>query len=288
MKPAYETKNIKTSDYSVQFYLDYFNERLRVDNYRGNMSMILQELNEILDKNSFTKVIFFSRPEHWLQLLAKGFELEAIIKGFFNGTDNYVMTCYKEIERRTNKYWIQEDTILQRVLEKEQKQIKASIPDHYHFRKATSLDAKKLAELYAMVFKIYPTPMSDPEYVKRMIEAGTIFYIVECNKQIVSSASADINQLFHHAELTDCATLPEHRKYGLMKKLLIHLEADLKNRGIFCAFSIARALSFGMNAAFYQLGYQYNGRLTNNCYIFDKLEDMNVWVKDLSSEVKKI
>jgi putative beta-lysine N-acetyltransferase len=288
MKPAYETKNIKTSDYSVQLYLDYFNERLRVDNYRGNMSMILQELNELLDKNLFTKVIFFARPEHWQQLLSKGFELEAIIKGFFNGTDNYVMTCYKEIERRTNKYWIQEDTILQTIQEKEQKQMEAMIPDHYHFRKATSSDAKKLAELYAMVFAIYPTPMNDPEYVKRMIEAGTIFYIVESNKQIVSAASADINQLFHHAELTDCATLPEHRKYGLMKKLLIHLEADLKNSGIFCAFSIARALSFGMNAAFYQLGYQYNGRLTNNCYIFDKLEDMNVWVKDLSSEVKKI
>ena len=288
MKPAYETKSIKTLDYSVLLYLDFFNERLRVDNYRGNMSMILQELNEILDKNSFTKVIFFARPEHWQQLLAKGFELEAIIKGFFNGTDNYVMTCYKEIERRTNKYWIQEDTILQTIQEKKQNRMEAMIPDHYHFRKATSSDAKKLAELYSRVFAIYPTPMNVPEYVKRMIEAGTIFYIVESNKQIVSAASADINQLFHHAELTDCATLPEHRKYGLMKKLLIHLEADLKNSRIFCAFSIARALSFGMNAAFYQLGYQYNGRLTNNCYIFDKLEDMNVWVKDLSSDAKKI
>ncbi len=43
-----------------------------------------------------------------------------------------------------------------------------------------------------------------------------------------------------------------------------------------------------MNAAFHQLGYTYTGRLANNCYIFDKLEDMNIWVKDLSSYSKAV
>ncbi|MGM0876322.1 MAG: putative beta-lysine N-acetyltransferase [Bacillota bacterium] len=284
MNPTYETKTVKTLDYTIQLYLDYFNERLRVDNYRGNMTMILHELDRVLEKNSFTKVIFFTRPEHWQQLLAKGFELEAIIKGFFNGTDNYIMTCYKEIDRRTSKYWIQEDSIIHTIQEKERKPEETNSPNRYHFRKATLQDGNQLADLYGKVFAIYPTPMNNEDYVKKMINEGTIFYVVECDKQLVSAASADVNQIFHHAELTDCATLLEHRKYGLMKKLLIYLENDLRNNGIYCAFSIARALSFGMNAAFYQLGYQYNGRLTNNCYIFDKLEDMNVWVKDLSEK----
>ena len=43
-----------------------------------------------------------------------------------------------------------------------------------------------------------------------------------------------------------------------------------------------------MNLAFHQLGYTYTGRLANNCYIFDKLEDMNIWVKDLSSYSKAV
>lgn len=68
-----------------------------------------------------------------------------------------------------------------------------------------------------------------------------------------------------------------------MKKLIFLIEEELKNNGIYCVYSIARALSFGMNAAFHQLGYTYQGRLTNNCYIFDKLEDMNIWVKDLAN-----
>jgi hypothetical protein len=68
-----------------------------------------------------------------------------------------------------------------------------------------------------------------------------------------------------------------------MKFLLLELEGELKKKGIYCAYSIARALSFGMNAALFQLGYHYRGRLLNNCYIYDKLESMNMWVKDLAS-----
>jgi putative beta-lysine N-acetyltransferase len=284
MKPAYETKIIQTSQYTIQLYLDYFNERLRVDHYRGNMTMILTELEQITKQHAFTKVIFFTRPEHWQDLLTKGFALEAIIKGFYNGTDSYIMTAYKDIDRRSSKYWIKEDELLHTILSKERKREESDPPAMYHIRKATLQDATNLAQLYGKVFTVYPTPMNDSEYVCKMIKQGMLFYVVECNNQLVSAASADVNSLCHHAELTDCATLPQHRKYGLIKKLLIELENELKTNGIYCAFSIARSLSFGMNAAFYQLGYQYTGRLTNNCYIFDKLEDMNVWVKDLSYE----
>lgn len=283
MKPTYETKNAKTTDYTIQLFLDYFNERLRVDHYRGNMTMILDELERVAGQHRFSKIIFYSRPEHWQLLLSKGFELEAMIKGYFNGTDMYIMTCYKEIERRTSNSWIEEDATLHTIMEKERKAEELLSPDCYHFRKATVQDADQLADLYKKVFAVYPTPMNNAEYVKKMISSGNVFYVVECDKQLVSTASAEINHTFNNAELTDCATLLDHRKHGLMKKLLIRLENELRNNGIHCAYSIARARSFGMNAAFYQLGYEYNGRLTNNCYIYEKLEDMNVWVKNLST-----
>jgi beta-lysine N6-acetyltransferase len=116
------------------------------------------------------------------------------------------------------------------------------------------------------------------------MDDGTIFLYIEDNGEIISSASAEINIRYHNAELTDCATLPQHRKGGYMKHLLSGLEEQLKAEHIYCAYTIARALSYGMNAAFYQLGYDYQGRLANNCYIFDKMEDMNVWMKDLSEK----
>ena len=69
------------------------------------------------------------------------------------------------------------------------------------------------------------------------------------------------NDFYKNAELTDCATLSEHRKYGLMKIILQELEGELKRKGIYCAYSIARSLSFGMNAVLFQLGYKYRGQV---------------------------
>jgi putative beta-lysine N-acetyltransferase len=133
------------------------------------------------------------------------------------------------------------------------------------------------------VFQVYPTPLHDPEYVKKTMKEGTIYYVFFCQGKIVSAASAEVNSFYKNAELTDCATLTEHRKYGLMKIILRELEGELKRQGIFCAYSIARSLSFGMNAVLFQLGYKYRGRLMNNCYIYDKLENMNMWVKHLAN-----
>jgi beta-lysine N6-acetyltransferase len=116
------------------------------------------------------------------------------------------------------------------------------------------------------------------------MENGTIFLFVEKEKEIISAASAEINAEQVNAELTDCATLPSYRGGGLMKQLLSGLEEELAKQQIFCVYTIARSLSFGMNAAFKQLGYHYGGRLVNNCYIYDKMEDMNIWWKDLSED----
>lgn len=283
MSSTYETKKVFASDYIVELFIDHFNERIRIDYYRGNMTNILIELEKSVEFYSIKKVIFYSRPEHWQQLISNGFELEAIIKGYFNGTDNYIMTLYKDNDRRISKFWVKEDEILRAIYDKQDKKHVSELPKNYYIRRAEKQDAKGLADLYKTVFSIYPTPMNDAAYIEKVLEAGVIFFVVECEGKLVSAASAERNELFHNAEITDCATLQEHRKYGLMKKLIFLIEEELKNNGIYCVYSIARALSFGMNAAFHQLGYTYQGRLTNNCYIFDKLEDMNIWVKDLAN-----
>ena len=64
------------------------------------------------------------------------------------------------------------------------------------------------------------------------------------------------------------------------------LEDELIARNITCAYSLSRALSIGMNAVFFQMGYRYYGRLTKNCDIYDKFEDMNLWAKMLKVKVK--
>ena len=99
--------------------------------------------------------------------------------------------------------------------------------------------------------------------------------------RIVSAASAEVDDKHSNAELTDCATEPEQRGKGLMFHILSALEADLRERGIMTAYSLARARSVGMNRVFHRLRHEYSGRLVNNCDIYGQFEDMNIWVKRL-------
>lgn len=277
-----EEKTIKGATYHAKVILDFFNRRLKLEEYRGNLTLIIEEMYKLVDNHKFEKVICKVRHEDLFGFMENGFMIEAVIKRYFVGSDCYFLTKYFINERRNSDKWMEEEAILTGVLEKQPDDSPPRIDSKFHIRKATPNDTTQLAYLYSQVFQIYPTPLNEPNYIEKAMNDSTIFYVVEDNGQIVSAASAEVNSTQFNAELTDCATLPSYRKHGLMKQLLVQLEAELVRNDIFCAYSIARALSFGMNNCFYQLGYSYTGRLTNNCYIFDKIEDMNVWVKDLS------
>jgi putative beta-lysine N-acetyltransferase len=269
--------------YTLNAYLDPFNKRIRIDDYLGNTELLIQKAEELVQKHYAEKLIFKVRSEQLSKFFEKGFHPEAIIDSYFLGSDAYYAAKYYKVDRRVNDHWIIEDQIIKGISELKPVQQKIYPPDGYELKKADESNAMDLAAFYKQVFPIYPTPLNDPEYVKKTMLEGTVYYIFIYQGNIVSAASAEINDFYKNAELTDCATLQEHRKYGLMKFLLQELEGELRKKGIYCAYSIARALSFGMNAALLQLGYHYRGRLLNNCYIYDKLESMNMWVKDLAS-----
>ncbi|MDM5316361.1 putative beta-lysine N-acetyltransferase [Fictibacillus sp. b24] len=279
----YENHKVQQPHFTADTCFDYYNERLRIDDYRGSVNHLVIWLEEEVIKNNFNKVIVKSRYEDTALWIQQGYIYEGEFTKYFNGAPAIAMCKYFTNERRNSQYWLDEDNLLKGVMKLPQGASQSPFPEKYSLRMADVQDAKSLAELYGEVFEVYPTPMDNPEYVLKMIQSGTLFCVVEHEKKIVSAASADVNSTYHNAEITDCATLSNHRKFGLMKHLVDQLEKELFNRSIYCSYSIARALSFGMNAVFYQKGYVYKGRLANNCKIFDKYEDMNIWVKDLSS-----
>ncbi|MFT9849678.1 putative beta-lysine N-acetyltransferase [Aneurinibacillus sp. REN35] len=270
------------SSFTMDASLDRFNARLRVDDYRGSVRLMHTRILALANEHALTKIFIKSRPEDVATLLGLGYMLEGVFKKYFNGGDAYSMAMYLSDERRTSEYWIQEDDILRQVLSLPLKASDEPLAQGYTIRIAVTEDAEQLAHLYGTVFQTYPTPMNDPAYIKKVMLEGTVFYVAEAEARIVSAASAEINAIYNNAEMTDCATYNEHRKHGLMRHLITALENELQTRHIYCAYSLARSLSFGMNAVFHQLGYEYAGRMTKNCNIFDKLEDMSLWVKDLS------
>lgn len=273
-------ERIQLSRSKLHITIDRFNKRIRVEDYLGHFQDCVEEVLKVAKDIAAEKIIFKTRKEDVQDLLSQGFLYEGSIDKFFLGSDCYFLVKYTVDERRNSFNWIKEDQILAGVQKLPSNVEVEVVPQVYQGRKAEEADALELAKLYDKVFEIYPTPMNNPEYVKKCMESGTVFYIYLLNEEIVSAASAEINDFYHNAEITDCATLPEHRQYGLMKHLLEKLERYLVSNEIYCIYSIARSLSFGMNAALHQRGYCYRGRLANNCFIFDKLEDMNLWVKN--------
>jgi putative beta-lysine N-acetyltransferase len=269
------------SDYTVSFYLDFMNKRLRVDDYQGNVHAIYERIADVAKSYALTKVFIKSREQDWQIFLGKGCMLEGIYKGYFHGVDAYCMAFYYDLERRSSDYWMEEDHILRKVLALSRKTDRPAVPEPFILRIALTEDAVKLSQLYSQIFQTYPTPMNDPQYVAKTMQEGTIYYLVESQDELISAASAEINTMYANAEMTDCATLPTFRNQGLMRLLMHALEDELIARQITCAYSLSRALSFGMNAVFYQMGYAYYGRLTKNCDIYDKYEDMNLWAKTL-------
>ncbi|MFK9093314.1 putative beta-lysine N-acetyltransferase [Bacillus salipaludis] len=274
---------LEESSYFLEVYLDPFNKRIRVDDYRGNTKLLLEKAEELALEHQAEKLIMKGRSEDFHLFFEKGLQPEAVVDRYFLGSDAHFFSKFYTPDRKRNDHWITEDGMIHSIYQLNTTVEKTYPPKEYELKKADESCAVELSALYKQVFQIYPTPLHDPEYVKKTMQEGTIYYVFFHQGKIVSVATAEINTFYKNAELTDCATLTEHRKYGLMKIILQELEGELKRNGIFCAYSIARALSFGMNAVLFQLGYSYRGRFVNNCYIYDKLENMNMWVKNLAS-----
>jgi beta-lysine N6-acetyltransferase len=277
---------IRKDNFTVTVFLDHFNRRIRVDDYRGHIGYMIQYCVKLTKQHKAEKLIFKVRREHARSFLEHGFLPEGEIDGYFLGADCLFFSKFYTSGRKSASYWMEEDNIIEDIAMLKREVQTDSPPPGYQLKKLSEEDSVKLSALYNKVFSVYPTPMNDPDYIKKTMKEGTVYFGFGYRDEIVSAASAEINSFYKNAELTDCATLTEHRKYGLLKLLLLQLEKELKENSIFCSYSLARALSFGMNAALHQLGYSYRGRLANNCLIFDKLEDMNIWVKNLAEKAE--
>nr|WP_283809069.1 putative beta-lysine N-acetyltransferase [Tumebacillus amylolyticus] len=260
--------------------VDALNQRILIRNFRTDMWPALKRrMHKEMQAQPFQKVVLLSREQEVRFLMQQGFVLEATVDQYWQDGPVYYMSRFLTSERREAAHWVKEDSLLEDVLRTEGHSLPPlSVP--FQVRQATARDIPQLAALYRKVFASYPSPLTEPAYLKKSLVVNP-FSVIEVNGEIVSAAAAEIDAEYRNAEMTNCATDDAYRGRGLMRHLLRHLEDRLIERNIVNAFSIARARSFGMNAALHQEGYRYGGRLVNNCHICGNFEDMNVWGKVL-------
>lgn len=271
----------QTQNHSYTCSLDTINRRLIVHacNWR-DVVPFAAELFESCRENHLDKLIVQAQESDWETLLSLGFVMEGKIESFFSGQPVYYMSKFFSEERQLSQAWMVEEEILEGVLlDRKPQKVKPLAPS-WTVSRAQRSDLAEMVELFDKVFDTYPSPLTDPVYLAKSME-NDIFVIIRDGKRIISAAGAEIDRTAGNAEMTNCATLPEYRRYGLMNHIFAKLEAELAKEQIRSLFSIARAKSYGMNRVLVQHGYAYCGRLVNNCDICGGFEDMNLWAKEL-------
>src|SRR5665647_832231 len=133
------------------------------------------------------------------------------------------------------------------------------LPSSWTLKRLTPRDAPAIAQVYKTVFKSYPFPIFDEDYLLETMADNIQYYGVFTNDGLVAVASSETDPDHFNSEMTDFAVLPSYRGHQLALHLLIEMEQQMKQQDYRLLYTIARSLSFGMNSTFAKAGYQYGG-----------------------------
>lgn len=269
--------------YSCTLFFDWYNRRLKVTRYEASdYRALLERLGWLAAENDFDKIFFKATKDDWQEFLRYGYMLEGILRYYFRGEDAYVLSRFRSADRVTSEHLIEESEIIEALMRSSPRREPRALPAGYTMFSCTPEHIPELVLLYRRVFETYPSPLTHPDYILATMERNVIYRAISDESgRVISAASAECDDTHSNAEMTDCATHPDERGKSLMFHILSALEGDLRARAIQTAYTLARARSVGMNRVFYGLGYEYSGRLVNNCDIYGQFEDMNIWVKRL-------
>ncbi len=247
----------------------------------NNIAETFDYVNALQKKYLYSK-IFSKIPQDNAQLfLDNGFVAEAEIPGFYNAKQNALFLCkYYNSDRKKQSAQIKNkiDSILKTA---KGKQIAKNhkLPEQFHMKKLNISNAEDLALLYAKVFASYPFPINNSDYIKQTMQENFCYFGIFANAKLIAASSAEMDIDNANVEMTDFATHPDFRGRNFAIALLDKMEKEMKQKNFKTFFTIARALSFGMNITFAKMGYEYTGTLINNTNIFGQTESMNVWFK---------
>ncbi len=241
----------------------------------------ISALDVLAREKGYTK-IFAKVPESAGQIfLQADFREEAKIPGYFSeGEACLFLGRYLSEERAVIKEAEKIEQVLNLARGKSGEKFKPL--NELRLEKAGIEAAEALANLYKKTFLSYPFPIFDPEYICQTMRSHIDYFDIREDEKLIAAASTEKDGETRAVEMTDFATLPEYRGRGMAGSLLARMEKEASASGFRTAYTIARAVSAGMNITFARAGYAYGGTLVNNTWISGRIESMNVWYKRLS------
>ncbi|MCF7848311.1 MAG: putative beta-lysine N-acetyltransferase [Kiritimatiellales bacterium] len=238
---------------------------------------IIDQLDALAAEKGYTKIFAKVPTPHTATFTAGGYRKEGNIPNFYNGkTDAAFLGKFIDPSREITP---QRDEIEKIILLAQSKtgSVVKPLPKGYSLRSAVEADAEELAKVYQRVFASYPFPIHNPDYLIETMRSHVCYFVAEKDGKIAAASSGEMDKDNRNAEMTDFATLPEHLGNGLAVHLLKFMEPEMHRRGIATLYTIARAISPGMNITFAKCGYAFGGTLINNTQISGSIESMNLW-----------
>jgi len=268
--------------YTVNVFFDYYNKRLKVADYDAtDYTAMIRRLAWLAESNDFDKIFVKAKKEDFQNFLSHGYMMEGVLRYYFQGKDAYVLSRFSSSARVSSSDLLEEARLVENLIYHSEPGDIHSLDPQIEIIRATEEHIPLLTAIYRSVFETYPSPLTNPDYIKSTMDRNLVYRMAVRGENALAAASADMDRKHSNAEMTDCATVPDVQGKALMQHLLTDLEQDLKDEGIMTAYTLARGMSVGMNRTFFKLGYEFSGRLINNCDIFGQFEDMNIWVKRL-------
>lgn len=241
---------------------------------------VIKRVEALAARNGYGKIFVKARAAVEPAFLDAGYRREGFVTRLYNGREDGVFLCrYPDPGRMHDK---RAEVIADVIAVAQAKAGKPLATDESLFRlaRASVVDTPEMAELYRTVFASYPFPIHDPAYLRETMQSHIVYFTArDLDGRLVAASSIEMDPDACNAEMTDFAALPACRGQGIATHLLAAMEREVPALGIRTLFTIARALSHGMNATFARLGYTFGGTLVNNTQISGQIESMNIWYK---------
>lgn len=242
---------------------------------------IMGKLNLLARENGYTKIFAKIPASAQPFFVQNNFEQEAFIPTFFQNKEAvFFMSKFFDPTRKITPEAATQT--LEKLLSESMETEQANLFPGFKLKEAELKDCEEMVQLYGQVFKSYPFPIMNAEYIQKTMSEGMVrYFTVRDQKKLIGLSSAEIDINNKNAEMTDFAVLPAYRGKKLAGILLNAMETEMKKLQFKTLYTIARLNSLGMNKTFLKQGYLYAGLLKNNTNISGKIENMCVYYKTL-------
>lgn len=263
--------------------MDSYNERIKMYGVDGE-AVETPEAQKVLDRHfydndSYSKLAIFA-PENASGFEGSDFHREGRIKNFFrDGTDAEIWAQYTDDGRYRDEMLPVEEKVLA-IADSKPVEMERVLPEGYSFRTAVESDAEGISQAMQGVFEDYPVEITPEAILPRIVRQESAYVLIEKDDEIAALASAEIDQGWQNAEITDCVTVEGHRRQGLMAAVIDKvIEHTTETYNILDYYSLARATQPGINVALKRNGFSYDGYLLNHCRMPGGWESLNIWCR---------